>query len=154
MPANQRTPRATVRRPLQGSVQGSRQASANRGVLLMAVAMLSIPIVDALAKHLSDSFSPLFISWARYAIASLIVVPIAALRLGPRILPAKAVASHFARTACLVCAMTLYFLSIATTPLATAISTYFIGPVVGLGLAVVRSSAMSRSARYQAASLS
>lgn len=47
------------------------------GILLMTCAMLSIPIVDGLAKYLSSSYSPLFLGWARYAVAALIVLPIA-----------------------------------------------------------------------------
>ncbi|SRR6266540_3426601 len=48
------------------------------GVILMAFAMLTIPLVDGLAKHLSNRYPPLFLSWARYAVASLIVLPFAA----------------------------------------------------------------------------
>ncbi|MBA3355279.1 MAG: hypothetical protein H0U18_04925 [Pyrinomonadaceae bacterium] len=46
-----------------------------QGVILMTVTMLTIPLVDGLAKHLSVSYSPLFLSWARYAVACLIVLP-------------------------------------------------------------------------------
>ena len=45
----------------------------------MTCAMLSVPLVDGIAKHLSGSYSPLFLAWARYAVASLIVLPIAAM---------------------------------------------------------------------------
>jgi drug/metabolite transporter (DMT)-like permease len=37
----------------------------------------------------------------------------------------------------LVTAMTLYFLSIATTPLATAVSAYFVGPIIAVALAAI-----------------
>jgi drug/metabolite transporter (DMT)-like permease len=40
------------------------------GILLMMLAMLSIPAVDGLAKYLSAGYSPLFIGWARYAVAT------------------------------------------------------------------------------------
>ena len=45
------------------------------GIVLMVVAMLMIPIVDGQAKYLSAGYSPLFISWGRYAVACLIVLP-------------------------------------------------------------------------------
>ena len=48
------------------------------GILLMTVAMLAIPTVDGIAKHLSAGYSPLFISWARYLVACLAVLPVAA----------------------------------------------------------------------------
>jgi hypothetical protein len=36
----------------------------------MSAAMLSIPVVDGIAKSLSAVHSPLYISWARYAAAT------------------------------------------------------------------------------------
>lgn len=107
------------------------------GMLLMAVAMLTVPVVDGLAKYLSGAYSPLFISWARYAVACLVVLPYAIATHGSRVFPSEERGSHFLRTAFLVTAMTLYFLSIARIPLATAVSAYFVGPIVAVVLAVV-----------------
>jgi drug/metabolite transporter (DMT)-like permease len=108
-----------------------------QGVLLMTLAMLSIPLVDGLAKHLSAAYSPLFIGWARYAVASGIVVPISAALHGGLAFPAERVSSHILRTLFLVAAMTLYFLAIARIPLATAASAFFVGPIVAVVLSVV-----------------
>ena len=107
------------------------------GVLLMILAMLSIPLVDGLAKHLSANYSPPFISWARYAVACMIVIPFAAAKYGVHILPAERRPSHVLRTVFLITAMTLYFLSIARIPLATAVSAYFIGPIIAVILSVL-----------------
>jgi drug/metabolite transporter (DMT)-like permease len=118
----------------------TRPISASRstqGVILMVVAMFTIPLVDGLAKYLSASYSPLFISWARYAFACLIVLPIIAAKHGSRLFPSERRASHIWRTIFLVTAMNLYFLAIARIPLATAVSTYFIGPIVAVVLSVV-----------------
>jgi drug/metabolite transporter (DMT)-like permease len=104
------------------------------GIVLMTAAMLSVPLVDGLAKHLSGSYSPLFLAWARYAVACLIVLPLAAASHGPSVFPTERRMSHALRTVCLVIAMTLYFLAIARIPLATAISAFFIGPVVAVAL--------------------
>ena len=106
------------------------------GILLMTIAMLSIPAVDGLAKYLSASYSPLFLGWARYAVATVIVLPIAALRHGGRVFPAEGRVSHVLRTLFLVISMTLYFLALARIPLATAISTFFIGPIAAVLLSV------------------
>jgi drug/metabolite transporter (DMT)-like permease len=103
----------------------------------MTVAMLSIPLVDGLAKYLSVGYSPLFLSWARYAVACLIVLPFAATIHGPRLFPAEQRASHVFRTVFLVTAMTLYFLSVARIPLTTAVSTYFAGPIIAVVLSVI-----------------
>lgn len=103
----------------------------------MAIAMLIMPLVDGLAKHLSLRYSPLFIGWARYAVASLIVLPFAAAFNGPPLFPAERRASHVWRTVFLVTAMTLYFLAIARIPLATAVSAFLIAPIGGVVLAVL-----------------
>ena len=107
------------------------------GVLFMVLAMLTIPLVDGLAKYLSESYSPLFLGWARYAVASAVVLPFAAALHGRRLFPAEQRASHVLRTVFLVGAMTLYFLSIARLPLATAVSAYFVGPIVAVVLSLV-----------------
>jgi drug/metabolite transporter (DMT)-like permease len=107
------------------------------GIVLMACAMLSIPLVDGLAKYLSSSYSPLFLAWARYATASLIVLPMAAMTRAGSPFPAERRASHLLRTVCLVIAMTLYFLAIAQIPLATAVSAYFVGPIVAVALSLL-----------------
>jgi drug/metabolite transporter (DMT)-like permease len=114
----------------------------------MTAAMLTIPLVDGLAKYLSGNYSPLFLGWARYAAACLIVLPFAAGIHGSGVFPAERRASHVFRTVFLVAAMTLYFLAIARIPLATAASAYFVGPViaVALSVAVLKEQMTSRKA--------
>ena len=102
----------------------------------MALAMVSIPLVDGLAKYLSASYSPLFLGWARYAVASTIVLPLSAALHGRRVFPGERLGSHILRTVFLVAAMTLYFLAIARVPLATAASAFFVGPIVAVVLSV------------------
>ena len=48
-----------------------------RGVALLTPAMLAISPCRRFGKYLSVNYSPLFLSWARYAIASPMVLPIA-----------------------------------------------------------------------------
>ncbi len=115
----------------------ARSSNTLHGIALMSVAMLLIPFVDGLAKHLSAAHSPLFISWARYAIAAAIVLPAAVMVHGRAALPRKRLGPHILRTTLLVTSMSLYFLAIARLPLATAISAYFIGPVIAALLGVV-----------------
>ncbi len=111
------------------------RSHATKGIILMILAMLTIPFVDGLAKYLSNGYSPLFISWARYAVACCIVLPIAALR-GVGVFPAERRIAHTLRTLFLVIAMTLYFLAVARIPLATAVSAYFVGPIIAVLLSV------------------
>lgn len=102
---------------------------------MMALAMLLIPLVDGLAKHLSQTHSPLYISWARYGAACFVVLPFALYQHGRSILPRRDIPSHILRTMFLMAAMTLYFLAIAQIPLATAASAYFVGPIIATFLA-------------------
>ncbi|WP_299691775.1 EamA family transporter [uncultured Tateyamaria sp.] len=108
-----------------------------RGIILMSAAMLGIPMVDGIAKYLSTDHSPLFVGWARYAVASLIVLPLAYRYHGRRLFPDEQRFAHLVRTAFLVTAMTLYFLAIARIPISLAVSAYFVGPVVAVALSVL-----------------
>jgi len=107
-----------------------------RGIILMIVAMLTIPLVDGLAKYLTAAYSPLFLSWARYVVACAIVLPVAAVYHGNRVLPTERRVAHTLRTVFLVISMTLYFMAIARIPLATAVSAYFVGPIIAVVLSV------------------
>lgn len=103
----------------------------------MSIAMLGVPMVDGIAKYLSAGYSPLFIGWARYAVACLIVLPLAYRIHGRRIFPEEQRFAHLVRTAFLVTAMTLYFLALARIPISLAVSAYFVGPVVAVALSVL-----------------
>ena len=111
-------------------------ASPRLGIALMSIAMLTVPGVDGFAKALSAEHSPLFVSWARYAVATLVVLPLAALSHGAAVFPSTRRVPHFVRTLLLVCSMTLYFLAIARIPLATAMSAFFVGPIIAVVVAV------------------
>ncbi|MDQ6432631.1 DMT family transporter [Mesorhizobium sp. LHD-90] len=108
-----------------------------KGIVLMIVGVLTIQMVDGLAKHLSGTYSPLFISSARYAIASVIVLPIAFAVHGRKIFPGEQIGANLLRTVFIIGAMTLYFLAIARIPLATAISAYFVAPIVAVILSML-----------------
>ncbi|MDW3223616.1 MAG: EamA family transporter [Paracoccaceae bacterium] len=108
-----------------------------RGIALMAVAMLGVPVVDGIAKYLSSSHSPLFIGWARYAVASVFVLPMAYWFHGTRLFPDEQRFAHLVRTAFLVSAMTLYFMAIARIPIALAVTAYFVGPIIAVVLSVL-----------------
>lgn len=107
------------------------------GIFLMTAAMLSVPMVDGLAKHLTATYSPLFIGWARYAVACAFVLPFAAAMHGPRLFPSRYHVPHVLRTIFLIAAMTLYYLAIVSIPLATAVSAFFVGPIIAVALSAL-----------------
>lgn len=102
-----------------------------KGILLMALGCLSIPAVDSLAKALSADYSPIFVSFLRYTAAAAIVLPIATFTGGRQIIPSRLrLLPHVLRTIFLIGAMTSYYMAISTIGLATAVSCFFIGPIV------------------------
>jgi drug/metabolite transporter (DMT)-like permease len=112
-------------------------AAAGIGVALMAIASISVSIVDGTAKYLSRDYSPYLIAWARYAVAFCVVLPIGMARFGRHMFPDRDLGAHTARTACMVTGMTLFFASLQTTDLASAIVAFFVGPVIAIPLAFV-----------------
>lgn len=107
-----------------------------QGVVLMSLAMLIIPVVDGLAKHLSGFYSPLMIGWCSFLAASVLVAPVAVRLHGRAIFPQEQRGLHLLRLAFLLAAATLYYVAVSRIPLATAVSAYFIGPIVASVLAV------------------
>lgn len=67
----------------------------------------------------------------------MVVLPLAFARHGTRLFPAEQRGSHLLRTVLLVISMTLYFLSIARIPLATANGTFFVAPILAVVLSIV-----------------
>lgn len=109
-----------------------------KGILLMALGAASIPIVDGMAKGLTEVYSPLYVSFMRYAFSSIAVIPVAAIFSGKAMLPPRhRLVPHVMRTAFMVAAMTCYYVAITHIALATAVATFFIGPILAAALAVV-----------------
>ena len=57
-----------------------------RGIALMIIAMVFLPIKDGMAKILGGTYSPLEIIWAQFCLVYLILAPVIILRYGPRML--------------------------------------------------------------------
>lgn len=111
-----------------------------RGICFLSLAMLLIPVVDTIAKYLSAELSPLYLAWARYFSASLFILPIAMVKFGWKVFPSRNIKSHFTRTIFIISAMLCFFISIATTPLATTVAVTMIAPIVAtvFGVAVLK----------------
>ena len=108
-----------------------------RGILFMASASAIIPVADGIAKVLSENHSALLVSSGRYFAASILLLPIAFMKHGRKALPPRhRLKPHIMRTILMVMAMTLFYVSIVTIDLATAVSAFFVGPIVGSVAAV------------------
>ncbi|MBO9471657.1 DMT family transporter [Endozoicomonas sp. G2_2] len=117
--------------------QPSSHSNRINGVVLMAVASLTVPIVDASAKYLSTDISPFFLAWARFAIAAPAFGVFCKLRRGHILFTrdTRDIAAVVPRGLALVIAMTCVFLALRSVPLSTAFGGYFIGPVIATVLA-------------------
>lgn len=100
------------------------------GVGFMLTGMFIVPIMDALAKILGASMSPMQITWGRFAfqtvfmgIAILITLDASALKpLRPGV--------HAVRGILLAVATTFFFFSLLYLPLANAIAIFFVQPMI------------------------
>jgi len=114
------------------------------GTTLMAAGALLLPLVDGAAKELGTTHSPWMLGWARYAIAAALLLPF--LYRGRTKIAARSIPVHLMRTALLTAAMTCYFIALQHVPLVTAVTAYFVGPILAmiLGVAVLGESLTSR----------
>ncbi len=106
------------------------------GAALFSSAMLLIPGLDAIAKYLAQDMSPLYVSWARYLAAAIMIIPFSFRKFGTGIFPKRNLKSHFMRTFFIIVAMLFFFISLSTTPLATASAVTMIAPIVATMAAV------------------
>ena len=101
-----------------------------RGLVLMLVAMATIPISDAIAKHLAMSYPALQIAWLRFAVHAAALAPVVAWRYGFRALWPARPALQMLRGAFLFADVIMFFAALAVLPLADTLALFFISPLV------------------------
>ena len=99
-----------------------------RAMIMMIVAMLALPGIDAIAKWLSGSVSPGQVTWSRFFFQIIIMSPLLLRTSGPWF--TKALLLHAARGAMIAFATLFFFSGLAYLPLADAISIFFIEPML------------------------
>lgn len=100
------------------------------GVALMIASTTTMPVVDGIAKHLSATYTVLFISWARCCSGAFWVTPCAIARYKKGLLDRRSLVLLTLRAFLLLAAMMLYYAAIARVPMADALGAYFISPIV------------------------
>jgi S-adenosylmethionine uptake transporter len=103
-------------------------AAIERGMLLMALAMLIVPGIDALAKHLAATVPPGEITWARFLFQTLFTAPLAVLGLRHGVRPRLDL--HALRGLLLATATLLFFAALQYLPLADSIALFFVEPLL------------------------
>ena len=104
---------------------------------MMVTAMALIPIMDGIAKHLSDSFPTLQVVWARYFFHLILLLPFVLWRYGRGALTPPRLPLQILRGGLLLAATALFFAAIARIPLADAIALVFVYPLVVTALSAL-----------------
>ena len=94
----------------------------------MILAMLMLPCIDAIAKWLSDSISAGQVTWFRFLLQTLFMLPLFLKIRGPWII--SSLWLHAIRGVLLVGATLLFFSGLVYLPLADAISIFFVEPLM------------------------
>jgi S-adenosylmethionine uptake transporter len=99
-----------------------------RAMVMMIVAMLALPGIDAIAKWLAGSVSSGQVTWSRFFFQIILMSPLLLRTTGPWFTPALLL--HAARGAMIAFATLFFFSGLAYLPLADAISIFFIEPLL------------------------
>ncbi len=100
------------------------------GILFMVTGTMIVPVMDAIAKFLGDSLSPVQITWGRFLFQFILmgvaIIPL----LGVRALWPKRPGIHAVRGILLAIATTFFFFSLQALELANAIAIFFVQPMI------------------------
>ncbi|ANK83295.1 MAG: hypothetical protein TEF_05515 [Rhizobiales bacterium NRL2] len=105
-----------------------RRSDTETGMLLMALAMLTLPCIDAIAKHTGERLPAAEIALARFVMQSLILLPLASRADLLRALPVWP--AHAARGVLIAGATILFFTALQSLPIADAIAIFFVEPLL------------------------
>ena len=97
-------------------------------MLMMIVAMLALPGIDAIAKWLAGSISSGQVTWSRFFFQIIFMSPLLLRTRGPWLTPALWL--HAARGAMIAFATLFFFSGLAFLPMADAIAIFFIEPLL------------------------
>lgn len=96
----------------------------------MVTGTMIVPGMDAIAKFLGDSLSPIQITWGRFFFQFLLMGATIIPLLGIRALWPKRPGIHAVRGVLLAIATAFFFFSLQTLPLANAIAIFFVQPMI------------------------
>jgi len=104
------------------------------GVACMALGMIFIPIGDSIAKYISSitPYSPGFLAWSRFAIGSLLVVPVV---IYLKLIPRRAPYFYFQqaiRAALIASTIVLIITAVSMSPVAEVFGAFFVGPALSV----------------------
>lgn len=113
-----------------GADAGHTDQNPLQAVLMMSAAMLIVPIMDIIAKYLSASLHPIEVTFGRFVFQSAVCLCIA-LALRKRLqVGGKQPAVNYLRGILLASASLCFFIAIKYMSVATAISIFFVEPMI------------------------
>jgi len=116
----------------------SANTTVTRGIIIFVCAWFIIPVMDGGAKFLGQIGYPvLMIVWGRFFFNLVLLVPVAVVTRRNIFLPPSNIALQLIRAAAIISATVLFFLALQTMPLADALATYFVYPLIVTALAPV-----------------
>ncbi len=121
-PGERKNPRVLKRTPEHSALV--------RGLLLMTVAMLVIPAMDAVVKYISGSINGVQAGQARFGFQALFLVPAVLLLHGVRGLRPNNIPLNLARSCLMAFAVVLFFTALKWMPVADAIAVFFVEPLI------------------------
>jgi drug/metabolite transporter (DMT)-like permease len=107
------------------------------GVLLLLAAVSLLPVMDGCAKLLSARLSVYEITWARYFIHWVVLLPLLLFRYSWSAFNPPHLAMQLARSTALLTGTVLFFFGLARMPVADTLALFFISPLVATALSPV-----------------
>lgn len=124
------SPMAAVSGGARMSAQVSRPDDLNKAVLYMVFAASLIPMLNASAKYLTDDYSVLQITWARYAGHFVYMLMVFVPYRGLALLRSQQIPLQLLRSSLLCMATLIYITALAFVPLTTAAAISFTAPFI------------------------
>ncbi|MEZ5841534.1 MAG: DMT family transporter [Hyphomicrobiales bacterium] len=107
------------------------------GIALMSVAMVVVPLMDAIAKYLGQTLPPLEVAVARFVFQTLSALAAALVMRQRLALLPRPLLRHALRGATLAGATLCWFTAVTRMPLADGLAIFFIEPMVLTGLSAL-----------------
>ncbi|MCR9070913.1 MAG: DMT family transporter [Alphaproteobacteria bacterium] len=100
------------------------------GIALMLLAVSLLPIMEGLAKSMSDRYGVVQLVFARFAFQSLFILPIAAVRHAADLKRGNRLPLQLARGIAILAGTGFFYWSLRTLPLADGLALMFVAPLI------------------------
>ncbi|WP_083649404.1 DMT family transporter [Salaquimonas pukyongi] len=119
--------------------QADNRATVTSAIILMVIAMTIVPLMDVISKYLSTrhAISPVTITWARFSGQAILMLFFIVLRMGLSGVSGTNNLVNFVRGMLIGGAVSVFFIAIKYLPLAEAIATFFVEPLIVLQLSAL-----------------